>query len=160
MWPSQAEDEAANMTEWLRQGRQKTSLQVKDEFAHGRGSRLLESILDVLLGGQFDEEKSNWCLWLLSGGQDPGPFLNTLKQQNASAVCGLVWNSQFVAYRCRDCAISPCMSLCADCFVDGNHEGHDFNMFRSQAGGACDCGDENVMRKQGQACFIFKLNSL
>jgi E3 ubiquitin-protein ligase UBR3 len=41
------------------------------------------------------------------------------------------------------------MSLCADCFEGGNHEGHDFNMFRSGAGGACDCGDTNVMNKTG-----------
>uniref|UniRef100_A0A8C2J978 E3 ubiquitin-protein ligase n=1 Tax=Cyprinus carpio TaxID=7962 RepID=A0A8C2J978_CYPCA len=41
------------------------------------------------------------------------------------------------------------MSLCAECFNNGDHTGHDFNMFRSQAGGACDCGDGNVMRESG-----------
>uniref|UniRef100_A0A3Q2DGF5 E3 ubiquitin-protein ligase n=1 Tax=Cyprinodon variegatus TaxID=28743 RepID=A0A3Q2DGF5_CYPVA len=41
------------------------------------------------------------------------------------------------------------MSLCAECFNNGDHTGHDFNMFRSQAGGACDCGDSNVMRDSG-----------
>uniref|UniRef100_A0A672S9D7 E3 ubiquitin-protein ligase n=1 Tax=Sinocyclocheilus grahami TaxID=75366 RepID=A0A672S9D7_SINGR len=41
------------------------------------------------------------------------------------------------------------MSLCAECFNNGDHTGHDFNMFRSQAGGACDCGDGNVMRASG-----------
>ena len=54
-----------------------------------------------------------------------------------------------VAYRCRTCGVSPCMSLCAECFHQGDHEGHDFNMFKSQAGGACDCGDVSVMRKEG-----------
>ena len=57
--------------------------------------------------------------------------------------------SYAVAYRCRTCGVSPCMSLCAECFHQGNHEGHDFNMFRSQAGGACDCGDVSVMRSEG-----------
>jgi E3 ubiquitin-protein ligase UBR3 len=52
-------------------------------------------------------------------------------------VCGLVWNTHYVAYRCRTCGTSPCMSLCAECFKNGDHEGHDFNMFRSGAGGAC-----------------------
>ncbi|MPC97957.1 E3 ubiquitin-protein ligase UBR3 [Portunus trituberculatus] len=32
---------------------------------------------------------------------------------------------------------------------EGNHEGHDFNMFRSQAGGACDCGNSAVMKESG-----------
>ncbi|XP_046442504.1 E3 ubiquitin-protein ligase Ubr3-like isoform X2 [Daphnia pulex] len=41
------------------------------------------------------------------------------------------------------------MTLCAECFQKGNHEGHDFNMFRSQAGGACDCGDTSVMKEAG-----------
>ena len=43
------------------------------------------------------------------------------------------------------------MSLCRDCFHSGNHiaEGHDYNMFKSQAGGACDCGDGSVMRTSG-----------
>lgn len=72
-----------------------------------------------------------------------------VKKYNNATTCGLVWTAQFVAYRCRTCGISPCMSLCADCFLKGQHEGHDFNMFRSQAGGACDCGDTSVMRSSG-----------
>jgi E3 ubiquitin-protein ligase UBR3 len=28
-------------------------------------------------------------------------------------------------------------------------QGHDYNMFKSQAGGACDCGDSSVMRESG-----------
>ena len=72
-----------------------------------------------------------------------------VRQYDNATVCGLVWTANFVAYRCRTCAISPCMSLCADCFQAGNHVGHDYNMFRSQAGGACDCGDVNVMNAEG-----------
>lgn len=37
----------------------------------------------------------------------------------------------------------------AFCLQEGNHEGHDFNMFRSQAGGACDCGNSAVMKESG-----------
>ncbi|KAG0423827.1 hypothetical protein HPB47_000437, partial [Ixodes persulcatus] len=71
------------------------------------------------------------------------------RRYDNATTCGLVWTANFVAYRCRTCGISPCMSLCADCFQQGDHQGHDFNMFRSQAGGACDCGDGNVMREDG-----------
>ena len=48
------------------------------------------------------------------------------------------------------------MSLCRDCFHSGNHiaEGHDYNMFKSQAGGACDCGDASVMRTSGFCCKV------
>ncbi|KAI4457311.1 ubiquitin ligase e3 alpha-related [Holotrichia oblita] len=66
-----------------------------------------------------------------------------------ATTCGLVWTPNFVAYRCRTCGISPCMSLCTECFKKGNHQRHDFNMFLSQAGGACDCGDTSVMKETG-----------
>lgn len=65
------------------------------------------------------------------------------------AKCGLVWIPHVVAYRCRTCGISPCMSICRECFKEGNHTNHDFNMFLSQAGGACDCGDTSVMKAEG-----------
>lgn len=65
------------------------------------------------------------------------------------AKCGLVWIPHVVAYRCRTCGISPCMSICRDCFKKGDHSTHDFNMFLSQAGGACDCGDTSVMKAEG-----------
>ena len=72
-----------------------------------------------------------------------------VKKYDNSTSCGLVWTPNFVAYRCRTCGISPCMSLCKDCFTRGNHETHDYNWFYSQAGGACDCGDDSVMREIG-----------
>ena len=137
------------MAAYLLQGKQQIGRLVKEEFCKGKGQKVLDSILDALFETHFDSNSEDWCLWLLSGGQEPDLFLKEVKASNTSQVCGLVWNAHFVAYRCRDCAISPCMSLCADCFINGNHEGHDFNMFRSQAGGACDCGDENVMHRQG-----------
>ena len=72
-----------------------------------------------------------------------------MQEYDNTVMCGLVWTANFVAYRCITCRISQCMSLCADCFRHGNHEGHDYNMFKSQAGGACDCGDSSVMRESG-----------
>ena len=73
----------------------------------------------------------------------------SVKEYDTATTCGLAWIANFIAYRCRTCAISPCMSLCAECFKKGNHEGHDFSMFRSLAGGACDCGDPGVMKPTG-----------
>jgi len=72
-----------------------------------------------------------------------------VRQYDSAKVCGLVWTANFIAYRCRTCGISPCMSLCPDCFYGADHTGHDFNMFRSHAGGACDCGDVSVMKPDG-----------
>lgn len=81
--------------------------------------------------------------------------MSSVSSYDDAAVCGLVWTADFVAYRCRTCGISPCMSLCSDCFHAADHTGHDFNMFRSQAGGACDCGDVSVMKSIGFVVKIF-----
>lgn len=73
----------------------------------------------------------------------------SVRSYDNHAKCGLVWVPHVVAYRCRTCGISPCMSICRDCFKKGDHINHDFNMFLSQAGGACDCGDTSVMKEEG-----------
>lgn len=112
----------------------------------------VDEILDVVLDPTKpidDWNTADWCRWLLAGGRTPEEYAQTVRRYDNATTCGLVWTANFVAYRCRTCGISPCMSLCSDCFQRGNHEGHDFNMFRSQAGGACDCGDKSVMKESG-----------
>ncbi|XP_069472278.1 E3 ubiquitin-protein ligase UBR3 isoform X2 [Ambystoma mexicanum] len=121
--------------------------QVDSGNAAKRLRDLLDTLLDTVDTGQ--EEALEWCRCLLAGGDSFEEFCHSVRAYDTAALCGLVWTANFVAYRCRTCGISPCMSLCAECFHHGDHAGHDFNMFRSQAGGACDCGDSNVMRESG-----------
>ncbi|MBN3272584.1 UBR3 ligase, partial [Polyodon spathula] len=116
------------------------------------GVHQLQELLDSVLNPERpagDTEALEWCKSLLAGGEGFEEFCKTVRSYDNATLCGLVWTANFVAYRCRTCGISPCMSLCAECFNNGDHTGHDFNMFRSQAGGACDCGDSNVMRESG-----------
>ena len=112
----------------------------------------LDQILDDLLNPKekiSDPETISWLNYLIAEGRDPADFVQLVKSFDNAVSCGLVWTANFVAYRCRTCGISPCMSLCAECFQKGSHVGHDYNMFRSQAGGACDCGDPSVMKESG-----------
>ncbi|KAL8183442.1 UNVERIFIED_CONTAM: hypothetical protein K2H54_041249 [Gekko kuhli] len=116
----------------------------------------LQALLERVLcpapgGGEAVSEALAWCRCLLAGGEPWDGFVQAVRAYDPATLCGLVWTANFVAYRCRTCGISPCMSLCAECFHQGEHAGHDYNMFRSQAGGACDCGDGNVMREAGTA---------
>ncbi|VDK82056.1 unnamed protein product [Dibothriocephalus latus] len=76
-----------------------------------------------------------------------------LREYDYSARCSLVWTGDYFAYRCRTCGLTPSMSLCGRCFATGNHEGHDFNKFKSLCGGACDCGDAAVIRPSGICRF-------
>uniref|UniRef100_A0A5K4F7R9 E3 ubiquitin-protein ligase n=1 Tax=Schistosoma mansoni TaxID=6183 RepID=A0A5K4F7R9_SCHMA len=91
--------------------------------------------------------------YLISGNLGFDNLRRKLKEYDYSARCSLVWTTNYFAYRCRTCGMSPSMSLCSSCFTAGNHEGHDFNKFKSHAGGACDCGDATVMKESGFCRF-------
>ncbi|XP_078489238.1 E3 ubiquitin-protein ligase ubr3 [Ciona intestinalis] len=122
------------------------------ERDHQKGEELVHELCDQLLDPSKFGERSDTIEWLkalISGDEDFSKFCTRVKNMDSSPLCGCVWTANFVAYRCRTCAASPCMSLCAACFERGNHEGHDYNIFRSEAGGACDCGDPSVMKKSG-----------
>uniref|UniRef100_A0A671QJL6 E3 ubiquitin-protein ligase n=1 Tax=Sinocyclocheilus anshuiensis TaxID=1608454 RepID=A0A671QJL6_9TELE len=138
----------------LRRDKKSTAAHLKADLQrtdNSSGLRQLQELLDSVLNAErgSDPEALDWCKWLLAGGDGFDEFCRAVRSYDNATLCGLVWTANFVAYRCRTCGISPCMSLCAECFNNGDHTGHDFNMFRSQAGGACDCGDGNVMRESG-----------
>ncbi|UJR15883.1 hypothetical protein I4U23_002808 [Adineta vaga] len=92
-------------------------------------------------------------LQYIPGNRTMDELIQQIREYNNAQICGLVWNANVIAYRCKTCSISPCMSICAQCFQHGNHEGHNYNMFKSQAGGACDCGDSSVMHEFGFCRF-------
>uniref|UniRef100_A0A915KPQ5 E3 ubiquitin-protein ligase n=1 Tax=Romanomermis culicivorax TaxID=13658 RepID=A0A915KPQ5_ROMCU len=99
---------------------------------------------DVYFNPKFDR-----LAWLLAAGDSPEVYERKVREYNDAVTCGLVWTQNYLAYRCRTCSSTPSMAICTECFLNGQHEGHDFIMFRSQAGGACDCGDPRVMRESG-----------
>ena len=146
----------ATALEKLNGDKRRVAAQMKADITRGVGHKQVYELLDLILNpipdatvAIEDWDRVEWCRYLISGGKHFDDFTKSVRQYDDATTCGLVWTSNFVAYRCRTCGISPCMSICAECFHAGDHEGHDFNMFRSQAGGACDCGDPSVMRGQG-----------
>ncbi|CAH1135569.1 unnamed protein product [Ceutorhynchus assimilis] len=135
----------------MSKGRRATAAYIHADCAADRNPQHLKEVLDILLNPikPIDWETIDWCKWLMAGGRTPDEFAGIVRAYDNATTCGLVWTPNFVAYRCRTCGISPCMSLCTECFKKGNHHRHDFNMFLSQAGGACDCGDTSVMKETG-----------
>ncbi|CAG9863571.1 unnamed protein product [Phyllotreta striolata] len=136
----------------MAKGKRAAAAYLQADCSNERRPRRLDEVLDVLLNPHkcIDEwDTIDWCKWLMAGGRTPDEFATTVRAYDNATTCGLVWTPNFVAYRCRTCGISPCMSLCTECFKKGNHARHDFNMFLSQAGGACDCGDASVMKETG-----------
>ncbi|XP_032517089.2 E3 ubiquitin-protein ligase Ubr3 [Danaus plexippus] len=135
----------------MKKGKRGAAAYIHADCASGSPQHL-GPLLDVLLNPSkaIDEwETIDWCRWLLAGGRTPDEFAAVVRSYDKHDKCGLVWIPRVVAYRCRTCGISPCMSICRECFHRGDHSTHDFNMFLSQAGGACDCGDNSVMKEDG-----------
>ncbi|XP_053595393.1 E3 ubiquitin-protein ligase Ubr3 [Microplitis demolitor] len=140
----------------MSKGKRGAAAYIRDQYCNSvagdNKQQNINELLDTLLnpGKPIDDwETIDWCKWLMAGGRTPDEFSSTVRLYDNATTCGLVWTPNFVAYRCRTCGISPCMALCQECFKKGNHYRHDFNMFLSQAGGACDCGDTSVMKEIG-----------
>ncbi|KAL1497456.1 hypothetical protein ABEB36_008425 [Hypothenemus hampei] len=136
----------------MSKGKRATAAYIRADCVAERNPEHLNEVLINLLNPikPIEEwETIDWCKWLMAGGRTPDEFAGIVRAYDNATTCGLVWTPNFVAYRCRTCGISPCMSLCTECFKKGNHHRHDFNMFLSQAGGACDCGDTSVMKETG-----------
>ncbi|KAG7308930.1 E3 ubiquitin-protein ligase ubr3, partial [Plutella xylostella] len=135
----------------MKKGKRGAAAYIHADCASGAPQHL-GPLLDVLLNPSKtldDWETLDWCRWLIAGGRTPDEFASIVRSYDKHDKCGLVWIPRVVAYRCRTCGISPCMSICRECFHRGDHSTHDFNMFLSQAGGACDCGDNSVMKEDG-----------
>ncbi|KAL3995662.1 putative zinc finger in N-recognin (UBR box) family protein [Acanthocheilonema viteae] len=121
-----------------------------------RKAGALEARLDNLISGPvttpFKNDTRNELRLLIAQGLTIATFKDEMKKYDFSLKCNAVWSADAIAYRCNTCAFNPCMSLCSSCFKNSNHEGHDFNRFFSQAGGACDCGNVDVLKESG-FCF-------
>ncbi|CAN1275297.1 E3 ubiquitin-protein ligase PRT6 [Linum perenne] len=94
------------------------------------------------------KECKPWLLWLMFSG-DPEVSLNNLSRLSAGrGVCGAVWGTNDIAYRCRTCEHDPTCAICVPCFQNGNHKDHDYSIIYT-GGGCCDCGDATAWKRDG-----------
>ena len=50
---------------------------------------------------------------------------------------------------CKTCQRDETCVICNDCYHASNHDGHEVYFYHSQAGGCCDCGDEDAWKRSG-----------
>ncbi|KAL1519345.1 hypothetical protein AB1Y20_022871 [Prymnesium parvum] len=86
-----------------------------------------------------------WCSWMICDA--PAPTKPAADAAN-SGLCGVVWKTGDTVYHCRTCGMDPSCAICHECFMNSDHEGHDYWMF-SSGGGCCDCGDVEAWRPEG-----------
>lgn len=101
-----------------------------------------------------EEEYTTWLEWLITSPNEketPKEYIERVQEEYGakSNVCGRIWGKGYVAYRCRTCGMSPCSAICHECFEKGPHRDHNFLMYRSVAGGCCDCGDPGAWKASG-----------
>eukprot|EP00249_Psilotum_nudum_P030682 c43569_g1_i1 orf=3-659(-) len=94
-------------------------------------------------------EGVRWAQWLMFEA-DPDLVLEAIRRQTGGqkGVCGAVWGSDDIAYRCRTCENDPTCAICVPCFQAGSHANHDYSMIHT-GGGCCDCGDITAWKPSG-----------
>lgn len=53
-----------------------------------------------------------------------------------------------VSFRCFDCMESSSSCICGECFVEGDHKGHNYLQYGS-VNGCCDCGNAEAWNEKG-----------
>ncbi len=64
-------------------------------------------------------------------------------------VCQYAFKRNDIVWVCRTCQSDETCVLCHECFRNSNHDGHDVAFYHAQAGGCCDCGDEDAWSPKG-----------
>jgi len=72
-----------------------------------------------------------------------------LGQSIPKKVCQYRFKPNDIFWVCRTCQSDETRVLCNECFTHSNHEGHDVEFYRAQAGGCCDCGDPDAFDRRG-----------
>lgn len=105
------------------------------------------SILELLMSPEFDDFTS-----VFKNCELDSTFFSRLrlpKEMGTLSRCSQIWSGQHIAYRCITCGTSTSSCICVDCFQNGNHENHEYYIYKSDYGGCCDCGDEQAWNRDG-----------
>ena len=67
-----------------------------------------------------------------------------------SPICSRIMNESenYTAFRCYDCMESISSCICAECFANGDHRGHNYMQYQA-INGCCDCGNDESWNEKG-----------
>ncbi|KAK9173723.1 UBR1-like ring finger treble clef domain containing protein [Cryptosporidium meleagridis] len=105
------------------------------------------SILEILMSPELDDFTS-----VFKSCELDSTFFSRFrlpKEMGTLSRCSQIWSGQHIAYRCITCGTSTSSCICVDCFQNGNHENHEYYIYKSDYGGCCDCGDEQAWNRDG-----------
>lgn len=80
---------------------------------------------------------------------DPGVLVERVGAMAPHRICQFAFKRNDIVWICKDCQKDETCVLCNDCFRLSQHQGHEVYFYQTQAGGCCDCGDEDAWDKAG-----------
>eukprot|EP00624_Nannochloropsis_granulata_P007695 evm.model.NODE_9035_length_8968_cov_20.147301.2 len=81
--------------------------------------------------------------------RDPAVLIRRLGDMTPHKICQFAFKRNDIVWICKDCQKDETCVLCNECFRNSQHEGHEVYFYHTQAGGCCDCGDEDAWDRQG-----------
>lgn len=94
---------------------------------------LREFVVFLFQGGVNDPY--SWIVPILYGSNKKEQLLKLFEKN--SGVCGAQWSYGEISFKCKTCQTDPTCAICAKCFQNGDHEGHEYSMSRNSSG-ICD----------------------
>ncbi|KAM7260620.1 hypothetical protein ACFE04_011293 [Oxalis oulophora] len=79
--------------------------------------------------------------------EDPADTLAKLDIGQSGGACGATWSNTDIAYTCWTCGLAKYLAICASCFQNGNHKGHNYTFLHTNVG-SCDCGDVTLWKRE------------
>lgn len=76
-------------------------------------------------------------------------LLSTKYSHIPKRVCQYPFQKNDIVWVCKTCQADETCVLCHECYSHSNHDGHDVAFYHAQAGGCCDCGDEDAWDPKG-----------
>lgn len=74
-------------------------------------------------------------------------FLDYHSHNSHISTCQNEWSDR-MSIHCNDCATDATSCVCLECFLNGNHQGHDYQVSVNSSGN-CDCGDVYFWKPSG-----------
>ena len=75
-------------------------------------------------------------------------FFDFHKKNSHVSTCQNSWSENQLVIHCENCCLVSNSILCLPCFLNGNHQGHDYSICLSFTGN-CDCGDLSLCKRSG-----------
>lgn len=98
---------------------------------------------DVKSGLKYAEQ-----LLLPDGCSSIQQFKQYCMKRSYIGCCSENWTTNTLIVQCKTCSLTESSCYCLQCFIDGNHEGHEV-ILRQGNSGVCDCGDYSSVKPEG-----------